>query len=238
MKFNHDRTGFRLTGVHFTTGCKGCHAEDFEKPVPLTCSGCHLDVHAGDLGARCEGCHDTASWASRFDADAHRRSAFPLVGAHAAIPCLECHAEASARRFARPAVECSACHQADLERTRGSGVNHFALGFTATCRTCHNAFRFKPASFPGHDVCYLISRGPHSVTPCLGCHTSLGASYTPGSCSTGTEGCAQCHEHTCAGPTGTMPNDLKHQPPRAAMQVVGYACGDIKCYRCHQEVGP
>jgi hypothetical protein len=238
VRFNHDRTGFPLTGGHGTTSCKGCHAEDFKRPVPTTCGGCHRDVHAGDLGARCEGCHDTASWASRFDADAHRRTAFPLVGAHAAIPCLECHAESSGRRFARPAVECTTCHLADLNRTRGTALDHVGLNFTASCRSCHNAFRFKPALFPNHDVCYLISSGPHSLTPCLGCHTTLsGISTTPGTCSTRTAACTQCHEHLCAGPTGTMPTDLLHQQPKVAMPVPGYQCADRKCYQCHKEVG-
>ena len=135
VRFNHDRTGFPLTGAHSTTACKACHATDFEKPIPATCNGCHRDVHGADLGARCEGCHDTASWASRFDADAHRRTGFPLLGGHAALPCTECHAEAVGRRFSRPALECPACHQADLRRTRESGLDHFALGFTGNCRS-------------------------------------------------------------------------------------------------------
>ncbi|MBS1148929.1 MAG: hypothetical protein H6Q89_627 [Myxococcaceae bacterium] len=229
VKFNHDRTGFPLTGVHRSTSCKGCHTDSFDRPVPLSCNGCHRDVHAGDLGARCEGCHDTASWASKFDADAHRRTAFPLVGAHANLPCLECHAEASARRFSRPAVECSACHQQDLERTRTAEVNHFALGFTGSCRNCHNAFRFKPGIFPGHDACYTISSGSHAATPCAGCHESLSAPTTPGSCTTRTAKCTRCHLRP--------ETDLIHSVPQVAIPVPGYAFQDLKCYACHKEVG-
>ncbi len=231
VRFNHDRTGFPLTGGHSSVSCSGCHAQDFKRPVPTTCSGCHTDVHAADLGTRCEGCHDTASWASRFEADAHRRTDFPLVGAHAVIPCLECHSEAtSGRRFARAAVECAACHQADLARTQGTPLDHAALGFTGTCRSCHNAFRFKPARFPDHDRCYPISTGAHSNIACLGCHTSLSATAGGRACNTGTAACTQCHEHLCSAPGGTLRTDQIHA------KVPGYQCGDRRCYECHQQV--
>ncbi len=239
VRFNHDRTGFPLTGVHSSTPCKACHADDFEKKVPSSCAGCHRDVHAGDLGARCDGCHDTANWASRFNADAHRRSAFPLVGGHATLPCLECHAAGTDRRFARAAVECAGCHQRDVDRTRGTAVDHAALQFTSNCRTCHNAFRFTPALFPGHDRCYVISSGSHAQMACLSCHTTLtGLATTAGACATRTAACTGCHEHKCAGPGGALETDRKHQPPETAVPVPGYQCQDRKCYQCHKQVAP
>ena len=236
VRFNHDRTGFPLTGAHVSTPCKSCHADDFGRAVPATCSGCHRDVHASDLGARCEGCHDSASWASRFDADAHRRTAFPLVGAHAAIPCLECHAQATGRRFARPAVECAACHQADLNRTRGTALDHATLNFTGACRNCHNPFRFKPALFPEHDRCFSISTGSHAQLPCDRCHDPFtGITITPGAGATRNAICTNCH--LCTGPTGRLPTDELHKPPKVAVAVPLYGCADRKCYQCHKAPG-
>jgi len=239
VRFNHDRTGFPLLGAHTATACKGCHGDDFQRPLPTTCSGCHRDVHAGDLGMRCEGCHDSASWASKFEADAHRRTAFPLVGAHAALPCTECHGQASARKFSRAAVECIACHQADVDRTRGTAIDHAALGFTDSCRSCHQAYRFKPALFPDHDRrCYLVSVGAHAGIPCLGCHDGFPPTPAPaGTCSTRTIACTACH--SCTGPGGATATDARHAPPATLAAVPGYACAERRCYGCHKEVtGP
>ncbi len=97
--------------------------------------------------------------------------------------------------------------------------------------------RCSPPSSP-HDVCYLISRGKHASIACLTCHKSLpdAGTYTAGTCSTGTAACNECHDHLCSGPTGTLPTDLLHQPPKAAAVVPGYVCGSSRCYACHKEV--
>lgn len=227
VRFNHERTGFPLTGRHARTTCKACHLKDFSVPVPRGCAGCHRDVHAGELGARCEGCHDTADWRSRFDVDAHRRTNFPLVGAHAALPCVECHAEARERRFSRAAVECQACHQSDLLRTQGldKPVNHLRLGLDQrNCRECHTPLAFTPARFPTHDECFPISAGEHAGVACLGCHTSLQGGAA-GKCATGTAHCTQCH--TNAGGEEIGQTDLQHA------NAPGYVFADRRCLDCH-----
>jgi len=228
VKFNHDRTGFPLTGSHTEVTCKACHTIDFQKPLPRSCTGCHRDVHAGDLGARCEGCHDTSTWRSRVDADAHRRTNFPLLGAHAALPCVECHFESSERRFSRAMVDCGSCHQADYQHTLAGSVNHVTFGFDPThCRNCHGAYRFTPALFPGHDACFLISRGSHAGIRCAGCHTSLTLVSSPGTCSTRNASCTGCHAHTCTTQGNVTDTDKQHTG------VAGYQCADRKCYECH-----
>ncbi len=232
VRFNHDRTGFPLTGQHHKAPCKSCHVVDFKVPVPRGCAGCHRDVHAGDLGARCEGCHDTTDWRSRFDADAHRRTNFPLFGAHAAIPCVECHAEIRERRFTRATVECAACHQADTAPLVGTAVDHTALGFEQRpCKECHGPLRFSPAQFPDHDRCFPISAGDHAGIGCQVCHTTLRASAVSGSCATSTAACTSCHEHACTPGVRATKTDQLHE------KVDGYRCGDRFCYDCHKPVG-
>jgi len=224
VKFDHDKTGFPLKGQHARTSCKQCHPVDFDAAVPASCRSRHRDAHGGELGARCEGCHDENGWASRFNADSHRRTAFPLVGAHAALPCEQCHYAAADRRFSRNVVECVACHQREYDSTRVLSLDHARLGFSTDCRGCHLAWRFRPARFPGHDVCYLLSSGPHAGLGCRSCHTNgVPMVATFGACNSGSAVCTTCH---------VCPDmDRIH----AAKAVAGYVCGkESKCYECHR----
>lgn len=221
VRFDHERTGFSLTGKHQKAPCQSCHGNDFSTPLARGCAACHRDVHAGELGQRCESCHDTADWRSRFDVDAHRRTNFPLVGAHAALPCVECHAEARERRFSRAAVECQGCHQADAVRTVAP-VNHLALGLEQrNCRECHTPVAYTPARFPTHDECFPISAGAHAGVPCLNCHfMQIGGGTAK--CATGTARCTQaCHER--------VSTDEEHAEGKAP----GYVYSDRRCLDCH-----
>jgi hypothetical protein len=223
-RFNHARTGFPLTGKHTAVGCKSCHAVDFQRSVPAACSGCHLDVHAGELGGRCEGCHDTESWKSRFPADAHRFTGFPLVGRHAALPCGECHFTEAGGRFSRAVSGCADCHQTDLQRTVGSAIDHQALGFSPLCQSCHQAWTFKGARFPSHDTCFLISFGSHARLGCAECHQAgFPPAVQPGSCNTGTATCIDCHAHE------KNVSDPQH------VNVFGYQWANQRCVGCHKE---
>lgn len=234
VRFNHERTGFTLTGRHVRTSCKACHVSGFT-PLPRSCGACHRDVHGGDLGTRCESCHDTTNWRSRFDADAHRRTNFPLLGAHAALPCVECHAEARERRFSRAVVDCQACHQTDALRasTTVTPVNHAALGLDQRpCRQCHSPLSFRPALFPSHDQCFPISSGPHAVG-CLNCHTSLGGAAAR-RCGTGTAHCTGCHTNDGTPGVEIAQTDRQHSEGKVA----GYAFADRRCVECHYPFGP
>lgn len=232
VRFNHERTGYPLTGQHAGASCKSCHVSDFTTPPPRLCQGCHRDVHAGELGARCDGCHETQSWASRFDADAHRRSNFPLIGSHAALPCVECHVEARERRWSRTTVDCSSCHQAALIRTSGSAVDHSSpsLQFVGQpCQQCHMATRWSPARFPAHDHCFPLTGSPHAAVPCLQCHRSLSTSQ--GSCRTQTASlCVDCHTNT-GGAGNTSHTDEQHR------DVPGYVFVGTRCAQCHASPG-
>jgi hypothetical protein len=231
VRFNHERTGFPLTGRHARTTCKACHVTDFSMPLPRGCAACHRDVHAGELGARCEGCHDTSDWRSRFDVDAHRRTNFPLIGAHAALPCVECHAEARERRFTRKAVDCQGCHQADALRTQGMDqpVNHIALMLDQrNCRECHTPLSFKPARFPTHDECFPISGGVHAV-PCLKCHSSLMGTGSLMKCGTGTANCKFCHNNDGTPGVDIAQTDQQHAGGKAP----GYLWDNRRCLDCH-----
>lgn len=220
--FPHDRTGFPLTGRHQKAGCRECHAQSLSAPLPRTCGGCHRDVHRGQLGMRCDGCHQTDAWTTTFAAEAHRRTNFPLSGAHALVPCQECHADQRGRTFSRATTACIGCHQPEYQRTALTSIDHQAAGFSTDCRQCHGTWRFRDATLAGHDACFQISRGTHAGIRCPSCHTSLASAVPNGTCSTGTAACSSCHEHSC------------DRTDREHTGVPGYQCKDLKCYSCHR----
>jgi hypothetical protein len=222
VAFSHDATGFPLEGRHREASCRGCHPDaSFATPLPRACGACHADVHQGRLGRRCEKCHEATGWeTTTFDADAHRRSAFPLTGRHAVTSCESCHGDRRDRGFTRPTRECVACHEPDWQRAASgaASVDHDLAGFPRDCRTCHGTWRFAPAGLPAHEECFSITRGDHAGIRCRDCHTSFPpVDYgQPFTCQSGTAACTRCH--SCA----------EHEP------VGGFACADRRCYECHR----
>ena len=229
VKFNHDPTGFPLRGAHTAVTCNACHPRGFDVPVADTCSGCHRDRHAGEFGTQCEGCHEDRSWRPLFQADAHRRTAFPLVGKHGLIPCQQCHGNMRDRTFTGAPVACASCHQADFDRTRMTPIDHGAANFSRDCQSCHSTWRFSPARLIAHEACWPILASRHQAVRCLGCHTSLPAPLTF-NCVAGTANstfsCTGCHEHSCAK------EDARPQHQQADIRP-GYQCADQRCWGCH-----
>jgi hypothetical protein len=195
---HHDRTGFPLEGAHRRAACRACHGEDLAAALPRGCVGCHRDPHQGRLGARCDGCHDAElGWRASFDADAHRRTDFPLEGRHALLPCEECHGDRLAPGYARPTPACLACHEEDRQGTAalGADLDHVAQDFPAQCQRCHSTWGFRGAFVPEHEACFPISSGNHAGIRCQDCHDAtvepLGS--TDWSCAPRTSHCERCH---------------------------------------------
>ena len=226
VRFNHDPTGFPLRGAHVTVACGSCHPRGFDVPVADTCAGCHRDRHGGEFGLMCEGCHDDKSWQALFQADAHRRTGFPLIGKHALIPCQQCHGNMRDRTFVSAPLGCVSCHQADYNRTKVMSIDHVAAGFSLECQTCHNTWRFWPARLPQHDACFRLTSGPHNGIRCLGCHTSLPPPTFTGACAVDTLNCTGCHAHECA-----RSNAEHNNPANPALAL--YQCVNDRCYECH-----
>lgn len=234
---DHDRTRFPLEGRHADATCASCHGP--ERPglpaVPaaeaigsarvllrfdaLECTGCHRDPHDGRFapgGARpidhgCLGCHDASAFRpARVDVAAHRAFRFPLDGAHAAVPCFECHreleqssAESAAASalllaatpvhltFESKAKECRDCHQ---DHHGGQFASRPDGG---ACGACHGVDGFAPAAPFDH--------GEHSRFPLEGAHRKVACErcHPTGARTDGTEGviyrplaarrCEDCH---------------------------------------------
>jgi len=228
VRFNHEKTGFPLSGEHSRVSCRACHRQDFKARIPDTCAGCHRDRHASEFGMHCEGCHDASSWrAVLFFGDGHRRTSFPLTGKHAVIPCQECHGNMRDRTFQRAPLPCVGCHRPDFDSAAMKSIDHTAAGFGTECLGCHNTWSFFPARFAAHDNCFEVSRGSQRVFRCLQCHSSTAGLTLTGMCNTQTTTCNGCHSHECAK------SDQQH----ATLNVMGYACVNQKCYECHQTDG-
>ncbi|RMI00123.1 MAG: hypothetical protein D6681_11435 [Calditrichaeota bacterium] len=150
--FDHNQTGFPLTGQHQWVRCTDCHTNNRFAGTPTDCYSCHQDNYAGTtapphvpLGypTACEICHNTTAWedAQFFD---HNQTNFPLVGQHLFARCLSCHEN---NRFAGTPTDCYSCHREDYENT--TDPDHQALGFPTTCELCHTPDGWRNGDAPG-----------------------------------------------------------------------------------------
>jgi hypothetical protein len=230
---SHARLKLPLEGRHAAIACAACHgATRAGLPAPhgapkagparfvfavdeTRCADCHFDPHRGRFaagGARpsaggCEACHGVTAWSpSRVDVAAHRRTRFPLDGAHGAVPCAGCHREMT-RRADRSTLIAAAAHPAPLpftvERRDCAGCHESPHGTQfakrsdrGACGACHDTERFRPAGRFNHDrdVSFRLE-GAHARVACARCHPSeRGAKGTVRVVYRGVPGrCEACH---------------------------------------------
>jgi hypothetical protein len=221
----HKQTRFALTGGHVAVSCADCHKESTEfRPKPsvvyhwknLDCTSCHTDVHKGQFKERmeqkrtdgsmlgCEACHSTKSWKEMSSFD-HSKTKFPLLGAHRATACIDCHKPPNLETklieadFKAAPTECEDCHE-DIHGKQ------FAKADVTRCAECHNSTKWKPALFD-HEKTAFSLRGAHENVRCAECHklTKVVASKTVLFYKPTPKDCASCH-----GPTNPVP---KAKPP-------------------------
>ncbi len=182
--FDHDASGFPLTGAHRSTACESCHASGYEG-TPTACVSCHQDDYDGTTDPNhatagfptgCQNCHTTASWDASFD---HGATGFPLTGAHQSVACESCHASG----YDGTPTACVSCHQDDYDGT--TDPNHAQAGFPTSCQTCHSTASWEGADFD-HDATPFPLTGAHRSTACESCHAS-GYDGTP-------TACVACHQ--------------------------------------------
>ena len=158
------------------------------------CSDCHQDAHVGQLAGGaggCEACHTTMTFSPpSFESEQHAQTAFPLLGAHAAVACRACHpidarlpgrvsadvrkllhAEkrpvtvslAVLRRRERPDA-CAACHS-------DPHAGQFAAETREDgCAHCHQTESFHALTFDhGRDSRFPLD-GAHATAACGACH--------------------------------------------------------------------
>lgn len=126
VKFDHNKTQFKLDNKHADTSCSQCHypLDNSGKKnqrfhgMTTECVSCHEDHHVGQFASEngktdCLLCHTTLNWnPDKFD---HNTTRFKLDGHHAKVDCDKCHKETSnekgvfiAHRF--DDISCASCH--------------------------------------------------------------------------------------------------------------------------------
>lgn len=226
----HARTSLPLTGSHLQISCESCHLDDTGGAYTTLDSDCY-SCHSGDyesatldhvenaFSTDCESCHNTLAFGAGVAFDHVTVSnGFRLLGAHARIPCTECHVVPGFDPI-YPGVtsdqDCLGCHEDDYQ---AADPDHVASGFPQSCTQCHNTERWADAIYTEHDALYFpIFSGAHRGRwdSCTTCHEvpSDFAVFT----------CLSCHEHAQA----QMDDKHREEP--------GYVYDSVECLDCHPD---
>ena len=264
VAFDHARfTGFALTGMHARLECTACHIGGKFQGTSANCISCHLKDYTGTtspnhvqagLPQDCALCHSTASWAgASFDHTTFTK--FPLTGAHASVPCLQCHVNG---RFAGTPTDCASCHLADFQKT--TDPNHVAGGFPTDCSICHSTASWAGAVFDHSKTQFPLTGAHLRVSNCATCHVGgvyVGLSTACVSCHLADyqsttnpnhaaaglpQQCEVCHTTTAWTPasfdhskTGFPLTGAHATTPCASCHIGGkYAGTPTDCYSCHK----
>ncbi|MEM4260731.1 MAG: cytochrome C [Candidatus Woesearchaeota archaeon] len=191
--FNHDKTGFSLTGKHKSIECNDCHKEKFTKNRKINssyigldkrCTSCHEDIHQKSAGENCLNCHNTSSFNENIKFD-HNITNFQLLGAHKLLSCSDCHKKVKSGdsyyvKFQnKDNIFCTDCH-IDVHKNK----------FERNCLVCHNyeSFNNVKRNYFDHSKTGFILAGKHLLVKCEDCHKG---SYT---ISLKHEKCLDCHK--------------------------------------------
>ena len=242
-KFNHDLSGFPLTGRHSVVECAQCHKQKTAtgRPsfliAPTSCQGCHKSPHGElhDTLASCDRCHDAKSWRplDPMKFDHSRDSRFALEGRHIGVPCSSCHPR-SMFRLSNWSADCTPCHK---------NVHGESLFGQKRCAMCHSARgAWNAVDFDHAHKTRFALDGPHRK-PCATCHTAT-ARQSPGrNCDTCHKDahagrftkvgdCAACHLNTTWGP------ELRFEHGRLTRFALFGRHEVVDCRACHRGKGP
>lgn len=242
----HAKTRFALVGAHATANCEQCHRKNQKNEyagLRTDCNGCHQTDYANakspnhrtaGFSTDCASCHrvNAVRWGGSFD---HAQTGFPLVGAHAATPCAQCHVGSN---FKGMSAQCIGCHRQRF--TTAASPTH--TGFSTDCVTCHTMSGWRPASFDHNTKTTFRLTGAHMATPCQECHKNAVYKGT-------STVCYSCHQqqfitatnprHTgfptdcvsCHGTAGWRPASFDHK--KTNFQLTG-AHQAVACNQCHK----
>src|SRR5207253_2986400 len=113
---------------------------------------------------------------------------FPLLGAHAAVPCEDCHKGAAVGQFKGLSPACVSCHRADFQKT--TPPKHVTSQFPQNGQMCHTFDSWIGATFnhAGPPANFPLT-GAHATIACATCHINNNYNLTtpPNAC--GNSGC-------------------------------------------------
>jgi hypothetical protein len=169
--FDHNKTDYKLEGKHITVDCKACHKSKFTDPLKFgLCSDCHTDYHKHQfvkdrISPDCSKCHSINGFSQfSFTTEQHNLGAFPLQGAHLAIPCTDCHKKQAEWNFRGIGINCIDCHK-DIH------LNLIDAKYYPgeDCRICHRVGSWDDITFD-HSKTDFVLTGAHTRQNCRSCH--------------------------------------------------------------------
>ena len=169
-EFDHNKTNYPLRGMHEKVNCVQCHVKPVFTNVGKNCADCHADIHRRQMGPDCAQCHTVQGWNIAVQQVKDHQNRFPLLGAHAAVQCDECHKQLAAGIFYGLSTQCDSCHLKDWQSTtnppHASAGPAFASG---NCQGCHGFDSWLGAKFDHSTTGFPLTAG-HANVPCASCH--------------------------------------------------------------------
>ncbi len=214
----HQKTIFPLLDKHSSVACAKCHIPRGAETVYVfqndACVVCHKDVHGGQFRGppydnKCETCHTAKGFKpSTFTLVRHMKAKFPLLGAHGAVYCDQCHKSRAGVFPATPVVyrfdreDCLACH---ADPHHGEFTARMAAvdshGSAKECEACHTMRDWKEIVGFDHSTTSFPLEGAHRAVACESCHKApnLETGLKDVSFKTAPTKCAGCHEDIHGG---------------------------------------
>src|SRR5713226_1586281 len=168
-EFDHNKTTYPLRGMHEKVQCMQCHSKPIFTNVGKNCQDCHSDIHQRKMGTNCAQCHTVQGWNIAVQQVKDHQNRFPLLGAHAAVQCEDCHKGAAVGQFQGLSTACNSCHMRDFQQAKSP--DHVAGQFPQTCDSCHSFDSWLGATVnhSAPPISFPLTNG-HANVPCLNCH--------------------------------------------------------------------
>jgi hypothetical protein len=219
-EFDHNKTKYPLRGMHEKVQCVQCHVKPIFTSVGKNCQDCHTDIHQRKMGTDCAQCHTVQGWKIAVQQVKDHQNRFPLLGAHAAVQCEDCHKSAAVGQYQGLSTACNSCHMRDFQQAKSP--DHVAGQFPQTCVSCHSFDSWLGATVnhSAPPINFPLTNG-HANVPCLSCHVGNNFNLQIAATDCGNAGC-----HLSTWQQTTNP---KHSAAATVFPVAG-------CSSCHNTV--
>jgi hypothetical protein len=214
-EFDHNKTAYPLRGMHEKVACTLCHVKPVFTNVGKNCADCHADIHRRQFGPNCAQCHTVQGWDVATQTLKDHQNRFPLLGAHAAVDCSECHKGAATGIYFGLPTQCDSCHLKDWQNTTNPPHKANPSVFpSSNCQGCHSFDSWLGAKFDHSSTGFQLTNG-HANVPCASCHinNNYNLQIAPTDC--GNSGC-----HLSTWQQTTNPPHPKAGPVFAASNCV------------------
>jgi len=187
-EFDHNKTTYPLRGMHEKVQCMQCHSKPIFTNVGKNCQDCHADIHQRKMGTNCAQCHTVQGWNIAVQQVKDHQNRFPLLGAHAAVQCEDCHRSAAVGQFQGLSTACNSCHMRDFQQAKSP--DHVAGQFPQTCNSCHSFDGWLGATInhSAPPISFPLTNG-HANVPCLNCHVGSNFNLQIAATDCGHSGC-------------------------------------------------